>query len=73
MYEVVIIFENVVSSYTPQGWSRSKKEFCYREYRKKFDTFVGCMGYLSAISYRNDIVKAEYINHKTGEKKTWNI
>lgn len=73
MYEAVIVFENVVDSYTPAGWSRPKKEYEYREYKKKFARFVDIIGYLSYISQRNDVVKAEYINHKTGERKEWLI
>ena len=73
MYEAVIVFENVVDSYTPAGWSRPKKEYEYREYKKRFARFVDIMGYLSYISQRSDVVKAEYINHKTGEKKEWLI
>ena len=73
MYEAVIVFKNVVDSYTPAGWSRPKKEYEYREYRKGFARFVDIMGYLSYISQRNDVVKAEYINHKTGERKEWFI
>ena len=73
MYEAVIVFENVVDSYTPAGWSRPKKEYEYREHKKKFDRFVDIMGYLSNISQRTDVVKAEYINHKTGERKEWPI
>lgn len=66
MYEVIVVFENVVSRYTPAGWSRSKKEFEYREYKKTFPRFVDVMGYLYSISRRNDVVKAVYINKKTG-------
>lgn len=34
MYEAVIVFENVVDSYTPAGWSRPKKEYEYREHKR---------------------------------------
>ena len=73
MYEAIITFENVVNSYTPQGWTHSKKEFSYKEYRKKFDSFVGCMRYLYSLYNRANVVKAEYINHKTGVRKEWVI
>lgn len=73
MYDVYITFKNVVNSYLPKGWTHYKKEYVYKKYIKRINSFTHLMGYLSKIRERDDVVEVSYVNLKTGERREWLI
>ena len=70
-FEVVVTWENVNSSYTPTGWSHSKKDFSYNKQSKFFNRFIEAMNYIRNVETKNNVVGIVYINHKTGETKKY--
>ena len=66
-FEVKVKWENIVSSYIPQGWTHSKKETEYIEKSKKFEKFVDAMNYIRNVESKNYAIEITYINHKTSE------
>lgn len=68
-FEIVVTYENVVSSYIPAGWSRPKKEFRYTKKSKFFERFIQAMNYIQNLEKMSNVAEILYINHKTGETK----
>ena len=66
-FEVVVTWENVVSSYIPAGWSRSKKEFIHTKKSKFFERFIDAMNYIQNVGKMNNAIESVYKNRKTGE------